>query len=189
MVFKYFANCVNADAVKAAYKEHAKKLHPDLGGKVSDFQAMQAEYEYIKTHHTVLDFPLGATKNVVFAGIDAFNASMRANAARQRDEAAQARQAANAVSDLNTTEILKERGKAHFDKLRATDGRYDIIDGIVQMYNSNKSLYNNIWCISEMNKMNSLTDDHFKYLTFILGMNINVARTAYKNYLNNKMGW
>lgn len=41
---KYFENCKTAEEVKAAYFKQAKALHPDNGGDVEAFKAMQAEY-------------------------------------------------------------------------------------------------------------------------------------------------
>ena len=41
----YFRDCKTAEELKKAYREWAKKLHPDLGGNAEDFKAMQNEYE------------------------------------------------------------------------------------------------------------------------------------------------
>lgn len=41
----YFSSCHTAEECRSVYKELAKKLHPDKGGKASDFQQMQEEYE------------------------------------------------------------------------------------------------------------------------------------------------
>ncbi len=41
----YFKNCKTAEELKKAYREWAKKLHPDLGGNAEEFKAMQNEYE------------------------------------------------------------------------------------------------------------------------------------------------
>ena len=41
----YFKNCKTAEELKKAYREWAKRLHPDLGGNAEDFKAMQNEYE------------------------------------------------------------------------------------------------------------------------------------------------
>ena len=41
----YFRDCKTAEELKKAYREWAKKLHPDLGGNAEEFKAMQNEYE------------------------------------------------------------------------------------------------------------------------------------------------
>ena len=41
----YFKNCKTAEELKKAYREWAKRLHPDLGGNAEEFKVMQAEYE------------------------------------------------------------------------------------------------------------------------------------------------
>lgn len=40
-----FANCHTAADCKIRYKELAKELHPDKGGRTVAFQKMQSEYE------------------------------------------------------------------------------------------------------------------------------------------------
>lgn len=42
---KYFANIKTAEELKKAYKRLCLQLHPDKGGNVAEFKAMQAEYE------------------------------------------------------------------------------------------------------------------------------------------------
>lgn len=42
---KYFKDCKTVEDVKAAFKEWAKKLHPDCGGNAEEFKSMMAEYE------------------------------------------------------------------------------------------------------------------------------------------------
>ena len=41
----YFKNCTTAEELKKAYRELAKKLHPDCGGDPEVFKAMTAEFE------------------------------------------------------------------------------------------------------------------------------------------------
>lgn len=44
---KYFTECKTAEDVKKAYKNWAKKLHPDCGGDAEQFKQMMAEYETV----------------------------------------------------------------------------------------------------------------------------------------------
>lgn len=46
----YFANITTQEAGEKRYRELAMKLHPDRGGKASDFQAMKAEWEELKIY-------------------------------------------------------------------------------------------------------------------------------------------
>lgn len=41
---KYFTDCKTIEAVKATFKEWAKKLHPDCGGDAEAFKEMMQEY-------------------------------------------------------------------------------------------------------------------------------------------------
>lgn len=56
---KYFTECRTIEDVKAAFKELAKKLHPDNGGNEAEFKAMMQEYETAfnryKNIHTAQD--------------------------------------------------------------------------------------------------------------------------------------
>ena len=47
MKLKYFKECKTAEECKKAYKTFAKKLHPDNGGDVTKFQAMQQEFSAV----------------------------------------------------------------------------------------------------------------------------------------------
>ena len=42
---KYFNDCKTIEDVKKAFKEHAKRLHPDSGGDAEEFKRMMQEYE------------------------------------------------------------------------------------------------------------------------------------------------
>lgn len=42
---RYFANIRTEAEAKARYRELAKKLHPDAGGKATEFQAMKKEFD------------------------------------------------------------------------------------------------------------------------------------------------
>ena len=44
---KYFVNINTIEELKKAYKELAKKLHPDLGGTKEKFQEMNNEYDLL----------------------------------------------------------------------------------------------------------------------------------------------
>lgn len=44
---KYFTECRTAEDVKKAYKNWAKKLHPDCGGDAEQFKQMMTEYEMV----------------------------------------------------------------------------------------------------------------------------------------------
>ncbi len=41
----YFKECKNSDDVKRLYREWAKKLHPDAGGRAEDMIELQRQYE------------------------------------------------------------------------------------------------------------------------------------------------
>ena len=41
----YFKNCKTIEDVKRAYRDFAKKLHPDCGGDAEEFKKMSAEYQ------------------------------------------------------------------------------------------------------------------------------------------------
>lgn len=45
MTGSYFRGCETLEEVKKAYRELAKRLHPDAGGNAEEFKAMSAEYE------------------------------------------------------------------------------------------------------------------------------------------------
>jgi hypothetical protein len=45
---RYFNNIQTHAAGEQRYRELAKKLHPDTGGKASEFQAMKAEWDELK---------------------------------------------------------------------------------------------------------------------------------------------
>lgn len=40
-------HCNNVDTLKSMYYKYAKVLHPDHGGSKEDFQALQADYDYM----------------------------------------------------------------------------------------------------------------------------------------------
>ena len=44
---KYFKGIESVEELKKAYKELAKKLHPDLGGNKEEFQSMNNEYDLL----------------------------------------------------------------------------------------------------------------------------------------------
>lgn len=46
-MLKYFVNIETIEELKKAYKELAKKLHPDLGGSKEEFQSMNNEYDLL----------------------------------------------------------------------------------------------------------------------------------------------
>ena len=46
-MMKYFVNIETIEELKKAYKELAKKLHPDLGGNKEKFQEMNNEYDLL----------------------------------------------------------------------------------------------------------------------------------------------
>ena len=46
-MLKYFVNIETIEELKKAYKELAKKFHPDLGGNKEEFQAMNNEYDLL----------------------------------------------------------------------------------------------------------------------------------------------
>ena len=46
-MIKYFVNIETIEELKKAYKELAKKLHPDLGGNKEKFQEMNNEYDLL----------------------------------------------------------------------------------------------------------------------------------------------
>ena len=41
---RYFDNCRTAEDLKKAYRQAAKELHPDAGGREDEFKSMQAEF-------------------------------------------------------------------------------------------------------------------------------------------------
>ena len=45
---KYFLNVSNSNELKSLYRKLCNELHPDKGGKASDFIAMMEEYNSIK---------------------------------------------------------------------------------------------------------------------------------------------
>lgn len=47
MTKKYFKGIKTIEELKKAYKEFAKKLHPDLGGDTISFQEMSSEYDVL----------------------------------------------------------------------------------------------------------------------------------------------
>lgn len=55
----YFTECRTAEELKKAYKEAAKKLHPDCGGDEEEFKKMQTEFtamwEKLKNIHVNKD--------------------------------------------------------------------------------------------------------------------------------------
>lgn len=46
-MMKYFKGVETIEELKKAYKELAKKLHPDLGGNKEEFQVMNNEYDLL----------------------------------------------------------------------------------------------------------------------------------------------
>jgi curved DNA-binding protein CbpA len=42
---RYFEKCKTAEELKKAYREHAKRLHPDCGGSAEMFKEMQNQFE------------------------------------------------------------------------------------------------------------------------------------------------
>ena len=46
-MMKYFRGIETIEELKKAYKELAKKLHPDLGGNKEEFQKMNNEYDLL----------------------------------------------------------------------------------------------------------------------------------------------
>ena len=41
---KYFTECKTIEEVKAAFRDYAKKLHPDCGGDAAEFRRMMDDY-------------------------------------------------------------------------------------------------------------------------------------------------
>ena len=44
---KYFTNCRTIEEVKAAFRDYAKKLHPDCGGSSEEFRHMMDDYQIV----------------------------------------------------------------------------------------------------------------------------------------------
>jgi hypothetical protein len=161
--FRYFVGCINLDQLKSKYKELAKRLHPDAGGVHAEFVAMKAEYDEIATNNL---FPV-KNQQSSFNGVFTHPTTPR-----------------ESVVNLSPEEILKRKAEAYFASNR--DEYYDTIEELVRnQVANNRKRY---WALAELSKLDDLKEHHFKYLFYVLRLDVKMAKTAYVNYLTNKIG-
>lgn len=172
MDYKYFLGCISEDSVKTKYKELSKVYHPsstytNAKPNPATFISLKAEYDYIileEIEYPISNIPIDIRKYPLTP-----------------DEAYEAFKK-ETVTNLNPEEIEYNRVKLYFDRLRTSDDMYDAIDGILEDKDHIK-----FWYLSEMQKLDNLTKEHFKYITWKLKMNISIALSAYDNYIKQKV--
>ncbi len=69
----YFTECKNKDELKKSFREWAKKLHPDAGGRAEDMVEMQRQYENWKEPS-----PFGQRQDFGFDTKDAYERMKKA---------------------------------------------------------------------------------------------------------------
>jgi len=189
MIYKYFLGCTNSDGIKSKFKELAKTLHPDKGGKHEEFVAMKIEFDYL--NNKINKYPIA---NQVTN--DYFQTLANMNRAR---EYAQANSVKVTVEDLVdnvvnnyykeqftafTEENLNEvKANNYFNEQRKKDKIYDLLDSFLKQSQSLPVILLNL------NKQDDLLLDHFKYICFKLNKDIKMAKVYHRNYINNQAGW
>jgi hypothetical protein len=164
MVFMYFAGCLNEQEVKEKYRLLAKKLHPDMGGNSGDFIIMKNEYDYISGNS--VSYPI-ATHSKAYPNTPS-------NSYQPKET----------VTNLDPDELERNRAVRYFTAQRVSDTMYNTIDGIKGLHPTSFGSQ-----VSNLNKLDDLNIDHFKYLCFINGRKVHNAAALFKMYINNKMGW
>jgi hypothetical protein len=154
----------NMEAVKANYKVLAKQLHPDTStGNHEKFTAMKNEYDHILQVNP--PFPIvNINRPTVF--------TVRTDAPET-------------VTNLTPEELNKRKAEAFFASVR--DQYFVTIENIVEEFKERK--LTKWWCITQLNKVDDLTVNHFKYLCYLLKIEQVMARNWFTNYIDNKVGY
>lgn len=170
MDYKYFLGCISEDAVKTKYKELSKVYHPsstysNATPNPATFILLKAEYDHIIESDNI-EYPI---QNFIL-NYENIQKVVEREYNKQN------------VTNLSPDEIEYNRVKLYFDRLKINDDIYTIIDGILEDKDRIK-----FWYLSEMQKLDNLTKEHFKYITWKLKMNISIALSAYDNYIKQKV--
>jgi hypothetical protein len=165
MEYKYFVGCVSLEDAKDKMRKLAMSLHPDKGGNQVEFSAMIEEYNYIKDGNSA--FPIKVVN------LDSLlNIVHKYNEQKKEEK----------VTNLSPEELNYQRAKAHFDRLRANDLTFDIIDEVIKT--AEIEGLRKLWVYAEIKKNLELNLEHFKYATWRLKDSVATANTIYKSYLN-----
>lgn len=176
MNYKYFLGCANYDEVKTKWKELAKKHHPDKGGKHEVFVEIKAEYDYIISNS--ISYPIAANIFGEVASIfDVFEKMARKEEEKRRQQARN--------TQMSFQQAQYARIFSYFQNKRKDDVNYQIIDGIIEEASDKDKTVQ--WLLFEVNKLDDLGLDHFKYLQWRMNLKDPWAKDAYSVYLKTKL--
>ena len=186
IVYKYFIGCKSYIEVKIKYRELAKLHHPDRStGNKQTFQELADEYAMLGEgdYYPIRNIEI---KTTFTNGKEYYDYNMNQNTKHAKypftpEEAFQK----EAVTNLNAEEIERSKTIDYFKKLRESDIIFDYIDGVVKQ--AKKDQLNKLWIYGEIQKKWDLSLDHFKYVTFVMGDKISIAKELFRKYQLNSV--
>lgn len=164
MKYVYFVGCKDVEEVKTKYKQLVKQHHPDMPtGNHNAFVVLKQEFDHILEGRSL--FPIG---NLHTHG----EAREPVYTTNEAD--------VETITNLSPEELLKKRAEVFFNNLRKGDVTFDQIDAIIEEAAEEGSPA--LWVYQEVQKLDDLTIDHFKYLTFKLDHPVSNAHLFFKKY-------
>lgn len=178
MRYVHFIGCTSIEEVKTKYKQLAKVAHPDTStGSHDKFTTLKNEFDHILEGRSL--FPITNLPNVPTLDLNETFYEGRNGVGHKPKEK---------VHHLTPEELKieqEERIRTFYANLRMGDVIFDQIDAIIQQAAIDKA--RKLWVYQEVQKIDELTLDHFKYLTFILEDPVSIAQVFYKKYHYSKI--
>lgn len=172
MKYKHFLGCASVEEVKTKYKQLAKAAHPDTStGSHEAFTSLKNEFDHILEGRSV--FPIN---NLAVPFPELVEDMVEYNRRTHPKET---------VTNLSPEELQHERAKTFYKNLRVGDVIFDQIDAIVAQAVAEG--LKKLWVYQEVQKIDELNLDHFKYLTFVLKDPVSNANVFFKKYHYSKI--